>query len=117
MESKRAKAYRRGAENVLPFNRTSMESKHGRVLQYIRYTKLLIEPVWNRNANRTRRAKACRNAFNRTSMESKHQTFNPTIPIPEPFNRTSMESKLGFDRDPRRRRRTFNRTSMESKQI
>ena len=57
---------------IKPFNRTSMESKHGTdgdsvSIEY----SLLIEPVWNRNA-----------------------LFGVTSITDLTFNRTSMESKL-----------------------
>ena len=80
---------------MLPFNRTSMESKRfhmgGEELRIFQ-------------------------AFNRTSMESKLSKSYSLIQHTEaPFNRTSMESKLTRGFWHMRAKRSFNRTSMESK--
>ena len=57
----------------IPFNRTSMESKHALIID-----SRLIGEVF---------------AFNRTSMESKHLNATMKVATRHPFNRTSMESK------------------------
>ena len=79
------------------FNRTSMESKHFRGDWRLRASgfKLLIEPVWNRNAHELCARMGFRGAFNRTSMESKRRwTYTRLATLMPAFNRTSMESKL-----------------------
>ena len=55
-------------------------------------TGLLIEPVWNRNQQKTRVLSRKPSSFNRTSMESKRRSVCLLVCLP--FNRTSMESKL-----------------------
>ena len=62
--------------DIVPFNRTSMESK-----------RCIPEIVPIENA-----------PFNRTSMESKHSKFAPRKLTLYTFNRTSMESKPYFPR-------------------
>ena len=62
--------------NVLPFNRTSMESKLTMwTPQQTGGAGLLIEPVWNRNFELDELDLTPVITFNRTSMESKQTLF------------------------------------------
>ena len=63
----------------VPFNRTSMESKPGKLKDTPVPTVLLIEPVWNRNCIHAARYDAIASTFNRTSMESKLRYALPCV--------------------------------------
>ena len=81
-------------EEVMSFNRTSLELKLACNSVHHTRCKLLIAPVWNWNSCSPNKAHKPPVAFNRTSLELKR--WNGTmIMLPLlTFNRTSLELKL-----------------------
>ena len=94
MESKHFYAQIDAIGDVVAFNRTSMESKRLELARNeVKPTKLLIEPVWNRNTD------CKRFSYSRQSLLIEpvwnRNTHLPVDTIRQiaAFNRTSMESK------------------------
>ena len=114
MESKPLNGRRCYSER-LTFNRTSMESKRVSQQRPDLSTRLLIEPVWNRNKICVHRHWVACQTFNRTSMESKRRYVTLAITqfylLIEPvWNRNAAAAFVSANPWV-----TFNRTSMESK--
>ena len=71
MELKQTPADTDTTPPVQPFNRTSMELKLAALVEVLKHSWLLIEPVWNWNKDEGIDAFIADIAFNRTSMELK----------------------------------------------